>query len=327
MQHAREGEKREEYLDPIDVAYIFGGGGDEEDGEDILQAWMNKNKPTLDEHGGPSSRIADEMGVDVGEFTRSRSGKRVVGRLEDPPPRDDIFDLTTQSHSKTTHEETTSSSTQSGPSGGGESGDDGNDDDDGHMQEENEDDDTPLTYRRRTGRDGSGGYIDTVTNVHVGVVPSPPHPQQPMDMEQEIIDLSSSMSSTSLTPPQLHAGDSSVDYFFGYGYPTHGGQYMEPEPYTSSTQWPPYPVHDTTPSPTKATTTSYQHEVEEDSWRFPRMGVLLHASEMEYQRHIIYWKQYYNHMSWERYMMQLLDEQAQQAAHDNYAPSRHSAMW
>ena len=46
---------------------------------------MNKNKPTLDEHVGPSSRIDDEMGLDVGEFTHSRSGKRVVGRLEDPP--------------------------------------------------------------------------------------------------------------------------------------------------------------------------------------------------------------------------------------------------
>ena len=99
------------------------------------------------------------------------------------------------------------------------------------------------------------------------------------------------MSLVNLTPLQLYAGDSSIEYFFGYGYPTHGGQYMEPEPYTSSTQWPPYPVHDTTPSPTKATTSyQHEHEAQEVSWRFPCMEVLLHTFEMEYQRHIIYWK-------------------------------------
>ena len=114
-----------------------------------------------------------------------------------------------------------------------------------------------------------------------------------------------------------------------------------PEPsYASSSQWSQPPPHDTTPSPT----TSYHHQ-EADNSHFPRMGVLLHASELEYQRHIIYWKQYYSHMSWERYMMQLLDEQAQQMTHDHYArqgsnnqddsssshgffqPSRHSTWW
>ena len=170
MQHAREGENRSKYLDPIDVAYIFSGrGDDDEEGEDILQAWLNKNAPTLDEHDGPSEHIAEEMGADVHDFRRSQSGRsRVVGPIEGHPPSpydDPIAFSQSQSQTK-------SQSSSSDKSGGG-----GDNDNDVHMLDDEEDDDQdegPPLVRHRGGY-GESEFVagmDT-RNVHGQQVPSP----------------------------------------------------------------------------------------------------------------------------------------------------------
>ena len=85
------------------MAYIFGEKDDEEDSdwEDILQAWLNKNKPTLDECGWPNTHIAAEMDAYVGDFRQSKSGRsKDVGSIEGTTPRpEDYIIASTQSTS------------------------------------------------------------------------------------------------------------------------------------------------------------------------------------------------------------------------------------